>query len=273
MLRARLEPLVKRLIRRRMLAGRFDSTTFELQPAATPQTPAQPVLMCLWNRPGRLGDVLEMLDAQTGTPGGVELYLWNNNKLDHEHYLGVLRAATASGALQRVHIVRTPYNLGSMARWYQARAIARIQGPGPVIVIDDDENLEPGFVATALAHYAPKSIHAWWAWQVKGAYFDRVEAAEGDPIDHVGPGGSVTDSSLFLDDRFFTTMPERFWMLDDLWLTWYAKKAGWSLEKLPVHIEFVLHETNQYHAQIDLKQEFFEYLYGAPGESLTTNTP
>lgn len=250
---------MKSVIRRRLLRGRFRSEAFEFGARASGRP--TPVLMCLWNRPTRLADVLRMLDAQVGVPEGIELHLWNNNKLDHEHYRAVLRDAQTRGALVGARITRTPYNLGSIARFLLAREIAKAQGAVPVIVIDDDEDFEPGFVATALAEYRPGSIHAWWAFQVGDSYFERTHAEPGQRVDHIGPGGSVMDASMFLDDSFFNDIPARYRLLDDIWLTWWATNRGRTLAKLPVEMTMVMDETNQYHQQTGLKQEFFDALY------------
>ena len=257
---ASIERFIKNRVRARLLRDRFTAERFEYRAADT-STPPQPVLMCLWNRPSRLADVLRMLDEQEGVPQGVELMLWNNNKLDHEHYREVLRAASARGALRSVQLVRTPYNMGSIARFFLARRVAAGRGAVPVIVIDDDEDFEPDFVATALAHHDPHSIHAFWAFTVGDTYYYRIASEPGGAVDHIGPGGSVMSADIFLDDGFFTRIPEQYRMLDDLWLTWWAKQHGISLAKLPVEIAFVMDETNQYHGQTSMKEEFFLTLY------------
>jgi hypothetical protein len=216
--------------------------------------------MCLWNRPDHFRTMLDLVDAQTGSPP-IDVYLWNNNRVEHAHYAEVLEDFPGGGAIRTIHLTRTPYNLGSIARFYWARVLAR-QKQQPIIVIDDDEVIEPGFVSTALEVYRPKTAHAWWAFTVASDdYFDRVPAEVGGPVDHVGPGGMVCDSDLFLDDEFFTALPQRYWLLDDLWFTYFAKTHGYTLAKLPVEIEFVLHDTNQHWSLGDLKREFYRELY------------
>lgn len=257
-IRARAETAVKRLIRRRLRRGRFAVETFAV---GRPASDAQPVLMALWNRPGRLEDMMRMLDEQVDVPGGIELHLWNNNKLDHEHYREVLRRTRTTGALRAVHLTRTPYNVGSIGRFFLARRIAEARGAVPVIVIDDDENIETTFVATARAHYEPRTVTAWWAFFVKNGYHDRAHAEPGGRVDHVGPGGSILNAEFFLDDGFFDDLPDRYLFLDDVWLTWWAKTHGYALAKLPVQIEMVMDETNQYHGLATLKEEFFDRLY------------
>jgi hypothetical protein len=261
--RRRLEDAGKSVIRWRLLHGGFRSTDFVHRSG---DEEGIAVLMCLWNRRDRLLDMLRLLDGQTGSPP-VDLYLWNNNKLDHSHYLEVLSAYRPVGALRSVRIVKTPYNLGSIARFYWARSLAKIRTQ-PIIVIDDDEDIEPTFVSTALAVHEPRTVHGWWAFTVASDdYFDRQPAVVGGQVDHLGPGGSICCSDLFLDDEFFTALPQRYWMLDDLWFTHFARSRGYTLAKLPVEIEFVLHETNQHWSLGDLKREFYRHL------QVTSRTP
>jgi hypothetical protein len=257
-LRALVTAPVKAGIRRALLAGRFRTTVTRSAPATGTEVP---VFLCLWNRPSRLIDVLQQFDGQIGTPG-IDLHIWNNNKLDQAHYEEVIAGFRATGAIRSVHLTRTPYNLGSIARFYLARAEATTRGPGPMIVIDDDEDVTPTFVATALQNYTPDALRAYWAFRVhSGKYWDRSLVEGPGRVDHIGPGGMVCDRSIFLDDAFFTELPQRYWLMDDLWLTYYAKKRGFTLASLPVDIEFVMDDTNQYRSLVDLKQEFFEYLY------------
>jgi len=255
-----LAPVAKAVVRRRLLDGHFRSRRWLLGPE-TPEGVA--VLMCLWNRPDNFVAMLDLVDAQTGTPP-VDLYLWNNNRSEHAVYVDALERFTPrpGGAIRSVHLVKSPYNLGSIARFYWARRLAAVREQ-PIIVIDDDETIEPTFVQTALAVHRPKTVHAWWAFTVASDdYFDRSPAVVGGPVDHVGPGGMVCGSEIFLDDAFFTELPQRYWLLDDLWFTAFTKARGYTLAKLPVEIEFVLAETNQHWSLGDLKREFYRYLDG-----------
>jgi hypothetical protein len=263
-LRTALATRTKRTIRQHLLLpGRFRATRIHYRPETGHETA---VFMCLWNRPTRLLEMLHLLDAQDH-PDGVTLHIWNSNKLDHEFYLGVLKAFRPTGGLAGVQIVKTPYNFGSMGRFYLIRQYALRHGTGPVVIVDDDENLEPTFISSARAAYAPASVAAWWAFEVGRNFYDRRPAQVGDPVDHVGPGGMVFDSSLMLDDRFFTDLPEKYFFVDDVWFSWFARSKGFTLEKLGVEIEFVMDETNQSYGLVDLKLALFRDLY--PGREDT----
>lgn len=252
-----LKSRAKSVIKRRLVAGRFRFRTWTWAPEEQGDVA---VLMCLWNRPERLADVVRMLDRQTGVPG-VRLYLWNNARRDHELYVAALEEARPGGALRSARLVRSPFNLGSIARFYWARKLVLEAGPQPIVVIDDDQDIQDDFLASALNQFDPRAVTAWWAWTLgAGGYWDRTPALPGDRVDHVGPGGSILSSELMADERFFTRMPEEFWLLDDVWLSYFAQARGYRLAKLDVPIEFVMDETNQHHGQADLKRAFFDRL-------------
>jgi hypothetical protein len=249
--------VAKSLIKKFLLMGRFPSKTFEY----APQTGREiPVMMCLWNRPGRVVDMMRQLDRQDFARG-VELYLWNNNRKDHRRYLELIASYTGTAALHRVCVVQSPFNLGSIARFYWARKLALAGRVGPVIVVDDDEDVTDDFVTICAEIYSPDVAYGFWAWMMGKTYWDRTPAVVGGAVDHVGPGGMVCDITLFRDPAFFREMPLQFWLLDDVWFSYFAKKKGLTLSKLPVDITFVLPETNQHHTQGPMKDEFFKYLY------------
>src|SRR5690606_21138250 len=109
----------------------------------------------------------------------------------------------------------------------------------------------------------PAAVTAWWAWRIDSAYYwDRHLAEPGEPVDHVGPGGSIMSTAVVADSSFFTEIPDEFRMLDDIWLSHYAPKHGFALRRLKAEIAFVLHETNQFHDQGDLKARFYDVLRG-----------
>ncbi|MFP7834042.1 hypothetical protein [Marisediminicola sp. LYQ134] len=254
----RIKSLVKNAIRRRLLAGRF---RFDRHDFSAVSGREAIVVMCLWNRPSRLEHILRMLDGQEH-PEGVVLLLWNNTRADRETYDAAIAAHESRGSLRRVDIVHSPFNLGAIARFYWARRLAVAGYEGPIIVLDDDEDVDSRFVSSALEQYDPLALTSWWAFTVHSVYFDRTAARVGDRVDYAGTGGMVCPATLFRDPRFFTDIPAPFWLLDDMWLNHFALARGLRLAKLDVEIAFVMDETNQAHGQAELKQDFWEYLGG-----------
>jgi len=224
--------------------------------------------VALWNRPERIVDVVRMLSEQDADVD-IDLYLWNNNRGDHQFYVSectrIMAEASISGSIRSIVLARSPINVGSIGRFYWARHLPSVSEPDDiVVVIDDDEDLERDFVSTALAHARPDRISAWWSWTVPGDdYWHRTPARLGDQVDHIGPGGAVVPRPLVAHRRFFTRLPDEYRMLDDLWLSAWARAHGVELAHLPVEISFVLDETNQFHGQASIKPEFYRALQSA----------
>jgi len=249
-------------IRGQYVKGRFPVKSFRYGPVKGREAL---VLMCLWNRPTRIRNILDLLNSQDH-PDGVRLFLWNNNRRDRDAYVSALREYDADdGALRRVDFVTSPINFGPISRFFWARKIAVTRPEVPVIVVDDDENFTSSFVRETLAQFDPGAVKGWWAWTVRESYWDRTPAGVGDRVDYVGTGGSVCAAGMFADEAFFTGIPDEFRFLDDIWLNYCATQQGYRLEKLEADISFVMDETNQFHGQIHLKSRFFDLLYGPKG--------
>lgn len=217
------------------------------------------VLMCLWNRPTRITEILQRLDAQDHA-GGVRLFLWNNCRADHHLYIDALKSFTPERSLCEVSLVKSPYNLGSISRFYWGRKLVMRENIPTIVVLDDDQDFNERFISQAMSSRRPNTFAAWWAWTIDHSYWDRTAAKPGDRIDHIGPGGMVADAAFLRDREFFTGIPDRWGRLDDIWLSHYALSHGIALQKLQVDLDFVMEDTNQFHGQIDVKSEFWGYL-------------
>lgn len=227
----------------------------------TPRTDAVPLVMCLWNRPQRLGEIVRMLAAQQ-SEHPVRLILWNNapeNQADLERVL----AGLPLGMLSSVELYASPANIGGVARFVVARWLRNAGARGAFIMLDDDQQVGPDFVDRMLADYAPHTIAAWWAFANHGSHWRRSEIEPGEDAGYAGTGGTVADLDLVGDATFFD-LPARYLMLEDQWMTHYARTRGWTVRKSAVSIEQVMTEEseNQYHGLRALKDEFYDFLYG-----------
>lgn len=251
--KARALGLVAEAYRRLFAAGRIPrGTTY-----GAPGRDHVQVVMCLWNRPDRLDDVLRMLRDQSGGHA-IDLSLWNNNRRERGLYDSLVAEAELGGALASVRLVHSPFNLGSIGRFYFAREWNRQKIDRAVVVIDDDQDIPDTFVDAALSSFDPHAVTAFWAFTVHGEYHEREHAAPGDVIQHIGPGGSVSSSRVYVKE-FFTQLPLRYWFLDDLWLSHWAIENDLELRKLDVAIVFADDDRNQYPALVPLKIEAFRH--------------
>ncbi|NQX33638.1 hypothetical protein [Herbiconiux sp. VKM Ac-2851] len=225
----------------------------------SPVAGAVPVVMCLWNRPDRLERVLDGIAAQQGDRP-VRLMLWNNQRRDRARYAELLRHRRPDRALASVEIVDSPLNIGGLARFFVLARLRRTGFAGPVILLDDDQEISPTFVSELLAASTPASVRGVWAWAIgSGGYWDRTPAT-GEEAGYVGTGGCVLDASIVDDRRFFTALPLNHLYLEDIWMNSVARRLGWTLAHVDAGYSFVEEEVGQHHTLADAKAEFFDYL-------------
>ncbi|WP_150306940.1 hypothetical protein [Planctomonas psychrotolerans] len=221
----------------------------------TDDTATVPMVMCLWNRPQRIDDVLDMLASLEGGTR-IRLLLWNNNRADAAVYDRAIRGA-ARGSIASIDLFHSPRNVGGLGRFLASRLLANAGYDGPVVFLDDDQNVSPTFLTDLLRDYAERSVVAWWGFSLHGSYWRRAEIEPGSPADHAGTGGTILDVALVRDDRFFSRLPRKFAFVEDQWMTFVAHYKGWRVVKARTSIELVLEETNQYHGLLPLKDEFY----------------
>jgi len=219
-----------------------------------PDDDSIPLVMCLWNRPERIHDIVTMLE-RLDPARPVRVLLWNNDLALRAEYAW-LDDHVPSGSLRSVDVVHSPTNLGGLARFVAIRLLRNGGYEGPVVMLDDDQDVRPSFVDDLLADHSPRRIAAWWAFDFGPSYWDRVQISVGSIADHGGTGGTVVDASLVDDDRFFLSLPERYAFLEDQWMSHYARTLGWTIVKADTEIGFVLEHKNQYHGLHERKDEF-----------------
>ncbi|WP_349899491.1 glycosyltransferase family 2 protein [Parafrigoribacterium soli] len=242
----------------------------------TPSTDALAIVVCLWNRPERLAEVLRIVDSQH-TTRRLRLVLWNNDARNLEYYRSVIAGFTPLAALDSVEFVNSPTNIGGMGRFVAARELVARGYTGHFIMMDDDQNFTPSFVEDLLAVAHPGSFAGVWAWTNSGAYWNRSQLeTTGAPADHVGTGGSICDSALVTDERFFTAIPTRFLFMEDIWMSHYVQRNGGRLTMVSSPFEFTMSELDQGHALFPYKEEFYRWLQRpahiprAPGNGQTS---
>jgi hypothetical protein len=213
-----------------------------------------PVVMCTWKRIEQLPRTLELLAVQD-TP--VSLYVWNNNRRQAERLDALLTKSPIPA--HSVHCVR---NIGCFGRFYLARDLAPVHEA--VIFIDDDQLFDASMVSDQLRSFSANSLAGWWAFTYPpGAPSydtrDRVEAPLGE-AEYVGVGGMIADSSIFADPSLFGC-PRRYWFVDDLWLSFYARQVrGWQLRRSYADFVFDQDEHDLYLALGATKRRMFRYL-------------
>ncbi len=219
-----------------------------------------PVVMCLWNRPNRLEKILAMLSEQS-LDQPLRLILWNNQRRNAHLYKAVLDGYEANGALASVELVASPANVGGIGRFYALARLRRSKVSGPIVLLDDDQDISPSFTKDLLSRYTPESVHGVWAFRQTESYWHRVEALDGEDATYVGTGGCILSSTIVDDRRFFSAFPRKYLFLEDIWLNFVAVQHGWRLAKLETPYDFVQEDVGQHLELASLKAEFFAYLH------------
>ena len=230
-----------------------------------PSPDAVPLIMCLWNRPGQIDEILARLDGQLGREGGesprLRVLLWNNAVADREWYEDRIAAFAPSGAIESIELVQSPHNIRGVARFVVARWLHRQGARGSFLMLDDDELIGPHALADLLSAGGPRSIAGYWSWRANpDDYWQRERALDGEAADYVATCGCVCDLEIVADDEFFTGLSELGVFIEDAWMSRLALSRGWRLSAKDVEIEFVLHETNQYGPLILDKVAFWSSL-------------
>jgi len=192
-----------------------------------------PVILCTWRRLERLPRTLEMLAAQD-VP--VQAMIWDNSTDP------VTVAKAAADACIPVTVHHSRRNIGGFARFYAAREAAEA-GYETVVFIDDDMDFGPDTVGNLLRAHRPRSLSGWFAFS-QFLVSQETWVPPGEPAVYVGTGGMVTDSAVFTDPRLFAC-PRRYWFLEDVWLSCFARQIGYDLFASPARFTEVLDGVNQ----------------------------
>ena len=217
------------------------------------------VVVCLWNRPSRIDDVLRMVDSQV-LNRRLRLVLWNNQPADDAHYREAVARFRPAGALASVEMHTSP-NIGGIGRFVAMRELVTRGYAGTFIMIDDDENVSASFVADLLDYAAPRTIAGAWAWLSEGRYWRRARVSEsGHRANHIGTGGAACDSAIVRSEGFFRDIPSDYLFMEDMWMSRCALNSGWSLVAVGTPVEFVLSELDQGHAIFDQKEKFWKWM-------------
>jgi GT2 family glycosyltransferase len=188
------------------------------------------ICMCSYSRPERLPIIREQLAKQTCA--GFKFNVWDN----------------------------TVDNQGSSARFKLAK---QVKG-NPIIFIDDDESLEPDFVEYMYKKYKehPDAIQGWFTRIFNNdSYWDSIPySPEGMEVDYVGTGGMILDRKIFDEEPILQNLPPEFDKVEDLYLSWLARKKGMKLLAVEPHIKIEVDGKDQFSKLAFYKEEAFTKL-------------
>jgi hypothetical protein len=211
-----------------------------------------PVVMCTWKRPENLQTTIDLLRNQTKP---VVFYVWNNN----EKIRNAIDEIVRKEKKLPIHVSHSASNIGGFGRFYQARSIANEHKY--VIFIDDDQTFDKNMAKDFKNEARPKSIYSQWSYRIKDAdnYWRRRDTREDEQAHYIGTCGMISDTDIFSNERLYTC-PNKYWFVEDFWLSYIADTEGWRLRKSQVKFDTHDDGKDQMNFLIDKKIRMFKYL-------------
>ena len=192
------------------------------------------LIMCTYIRFENLNTTLACINNQTDKD--FDFYIVDNSNQNEKllKYLDKFR-----GNLNiSVHNYLNDFK--QFARFLLARDLAE-QGYEKIIFIDDDEIIPNTFIQECHKQYERK-----------------IKIVGNELGNYAGTGGLICDAKLFLNEDFFDC-PEEYWIIDDLWLSYYVLKfTDYKIKELKTDIKFIKDRKATFLTLGDLKQKFSE---------------
>jgi glycosyltransferase involved in cell wall biosynthesis len=136
--------------------------------------------------------------------------------------------------LERRQVFHLEVNHGAYIRYFLAKKLSEL-GYAFGVFIDDDEELKPTSMEMFLKDATVKGIRSIRNLHVEEG--GRMSMARPDyPCNVCNAGGMVIDLSLFAMASFWNEWETCYRSQDDLWISYFAKKNGWSLGKATAEV-------------------------------------
>lgn len=193
----------------------------------------------------------ECLISQTNKD--FDLYISNNSD-QSEKLVGLTKKFLGKQAMN-IYIKNYHNEFKPFSRFIMAQDLA-LEGYEKIIFIDDDEIFSHRFIQDCYDQYEEDAVKTFWAHKIEKVYKRKIKL-EGDELgNYAGPGGLVCSSKVFLGEELFQC-PEDYWIIDDLWLSYYLIKfTDYKIKTLKTNINFIKDTKATFLTLGNLKQEF-----------------
>jgi len=154
-------------------------------------------------------------------------------------------------------IVNNNENVGGRGRFIEAVKTTSKY----CVFLDDDQIVDENLLALMESTASEQTICSWWAWKFTDSYWNRTRSVDGHDATYCGTGGMIVDSTLFLDNKFWDGWNPKYYFVEDLYASLYARSIGWSLKghKYPIQFDETLaDDSNSLYLKSDVnarKQE------------------
>ena len=192
------------------------------------------VIMCTYLRFKNLPKTYDDLIKQTNLD--FDFYICDNSNKD-PHILNTTKKS--SDRLNFNLFIKEYYNEYSIfGRFFLAKELAE-QGYEKIIFVDDDQRIPETFIQDCYDQYESNSIKSFYAHKITNDYWGKIRLKPDEIGNYAGGGGLMCDSKLFLYEDFFKC-PKKYYVLDDLWLSYFINKfTTYEIKLLDTDIRFI----------------------------------
>lgn len=210
------------------------------------------LILCTYRRLTNMPKILKKVSDQTNK--NFDFYISNNAEGQDNKLISYF---SKYGSDLTVNVFIKNYNNihKQFSRFYLARDLAQ-QGYKKIIFFDDDEVLPVSFIQDCYDQYDEECVKSFYAHKFSDDYWNKERLRMGELGNYAGTGGLICSSSLFLDDNFFKC-PEEYYIIDDLWLSYYILNfTNYQIRLLNTEIQFIHDDKATFPAIVELKREF-----------------
>ncbi len=154
-----------------------------------------------------------------------------NNNASQEAIKAIASSITRLNCPQAFHL---GLNHGAYIRYVLAKRLSEI-GYDFGVFIDDDEELKPNSIQSFLNDARINGVRS-----IRNLSIDEggrmTMAGAGQPVSVCNAGGMVCDLKLFAMDDFWNQWETCYRSQDDLYISYFAKKIGWTLGKTTAEV-------------------------------------
>ena len=192
------------------------------------------IIMCTYKRFKNLYGTYKDLSLQTNKD--FDFYICENSGNDPH----ILNTTKKSIKFIDYNLFIKEYNnqYSIFGRFYLARDLA-MQGYEKIVFIDDDQKIPIEFVQDCYDQYEENAVKSFYAHIIIGDYWKKEMLDPNEEGNYVGGGGLLCSSKIFLDEKLFEC-PKKYWVLDDLWMSYYlARFTEYKMKRLNTKISFI----------------------------------
>lgn len=209
------------------------------------------VIMCTYLRYKNLPKTYNDLNNQTNLD--FDFYISDNSNHDPH----ILNTTNKISEYMNYNIFIKEYNnkYSIFSRFMLAKDLAK-EGYTTIIFIDDDQKIPQTFIQDCYDQYEDKVVKSFYAHDIIDDYWKKQPLKKDVSGNYAGGGGLMCNAELFLHKDFFTC-PKKYYILDDLWISYFAKQvAGYDIKLLETDIRFIHDDYATAKGLVEEKQKF-----------------